>query len=299
MVEGEISLNKETWTAKKKFVEVNGSKMAYVEMGEGDPIIFQHGNPTSSYLWRNIMPEFADMGRCLAVDLIGMGDSDKLPNSGPDRYTFKEQQQYLYGAWEALEVKDNVTFVIHDWGTALGFDWCRQRPGAVKAVAHMEGVVKRISWEEWPDAATDIFRAFRSDAGEDLVLEKNVFVEGVLPSSIMRDLEEEEMGAYRAPFVNAGEDRRPTLTWPRQIPLGDEPIDVCEIVDAYGAYMKDADMPKLFIAGDPGMIMNGSPGEFARSWKNSSEATVKGLLFLQEDSPDEIAAAIKDWLAGI
>ena len=292
-------MNKEVWAAKKRFVEVNGSKMAYVEIGAGDPIIFQHGNPTSSYLWRNIMPHFADMGRCIAVDLIGMGDSDKLPNSGPDRYTFKEQQRYLYGAWDALGVKDMVTFVIHDWGTALGFDWCRQHPGAVKAVAHMEGVVKRISWEEWPDAATDIFRAFRSDAGEDLVLEKNVFVEGVLPSSIIRDLEEEEMDAYRAPFANAGEDRRPTLTWPRQIPLGDEPIDVCETVDAYGAYMKDVDIPKLFISGNPGMIMNGSPGEFARSWKNSSDATVKGLHFLQEDSPEEIAAAIKDWLAGI
>lgn len=292
-------MNLATWRAKKKTVEVLGSKMTYVEMGEGDPIIFQHGNPTSSYLWRNIMPQFEGMGRCIAVDLIGMGDSDKLPNSGPDRYTFKEHQQYLYGAWEALGVKDNVTLVIHDWGSALGFDWARQNPGAVKAVAHMEGVVKRISWEEWPEAATEIFRTFRSPAGEDVVLDKNVFVEGVLPNSIMRDLSDEEMEVYRAPFANAGEDRRPTLTWPRQIPLGDEPEDVCATVDAYGQYMKDADMPKLFIAGDPGMIMNGSQGEFARSWKNTSNAKVKGLHFLQEDSPDEIASAIKDWLATI
>ena len=289
-------MNIEQWRAKKKTVEVNGSKMAYVEMGEGDPIIFQHGNPTSSYLWRNIMPQFEQLGRCIAVDLIGMGDSDKLDNSGPDRYTFKEQQQYLYGAWEALGVTNNVTFVIHDWGTALGFDWCRQHPGAVKGVAHMEGVVKRIAWEEWPDAATDIFRAFRSPAGEDVILDKNVFIEGVLPNSIMRELSDEEMDAYRAPFTKPGEDRRPTLTWPRQIPLGDEPEDVCQTVDAYGAFMKDADFPKLFIAGDPGMIMNGSMGEFARSWKNTSEATVKGLHFLQEDSPDEIAAAVKAWM---
>jgi haloalkane dehalogenase len=292
-------MDKKLWSAKKKKIEVDGHKMAYVEMGAGDPIIFQHGNPTSSYLWRNIMPQLADLGRCIAVDLIGMGDSDKLPNSGPDRYTLKEHQSFLYGAWDALGVKNNVTFVIHDWGTALGFDWCRQHPNAVKGVAHMEGVVKRIPWADWPAAATEIFRAFRSPAGEDVVLNKNVFIEGVLPNSIIRKLTAEEMDAYRAPFVNAGEDRRPTLTWPRQIPLGDEPEDVCQTVDAYGAYMKDADMPKLFIAGNPGMIMNGPAAEFARSWKNTSEATVKGLHFLQEDSPDEIAAAVKAWMKGI
>lgn len=292
-------MKKEIWSAQKKYLDVNGAKMAYVEMGEGDPIIFQHGNPTSSYLWRNIMPQLADVGRCLAVDLIGMGDSDKLPNSGPDRYTFKEHQQYLYAAWDALGVKENVTFVIHDWGTALGFDWCRQHPGAVKGVAHMEGVVKRLAWEEWPEAATEIFRTFRSAAGEKVILEKNIFVEGVLPNSILRKLSEDEMDAYRAPFANAGEDRRPTLTWPRQIPLGDEPSDVCATVDAYGAYMKDADFSKLFIAGDPGMIMNGGPADYARSWKNTAEATVKGLHFLQEDSPDEIAGAVKSWMATI
>ncbi len=291
-------MNIENWREKKKTVEVKGRKMAYVEMGTGDPIVFQHGNPTSSYLWRNIMPQLADLGRCLAVDLIGMGDSDKLPDSGPDRYTFKEHQQYLYSAWEALGVQKNVTFVIHDWGSALGFDWCRQHPGAVKGVAHMEAVVQRLDWKEWPEAATEIFRAFRSPEGEESVLQKNVFIEVVLPSSIIRQLTDDEMNAYRAPFVNKGEDRRPTLTWPRQIPLGGEPVDVCETVDAYGAYMKDADFPKLFIVGDPGMIMNGSPGAFARSWKNTSEATVKGLHFLQEDSPDEIAAAVKSWLQG-
>jgi haloalkane dehalogenase len=292
-------VDQQLWRDKKKTVEVNGRNMAYVEMGQGDPIIFQHGNPTSSYLWRNIMPQLSDLGRCIAVDLIGMGDSDKLPNSGPDRYTLKEHQEYLYGAWDALGIKDNVTFVIHDWGTALGFDWCRQHPGAVKGVAHMEGIVKRVPWDDWPEAATDVFRTFRSPAGEEVVLEKNIFVEGVLPSSVIRKMSDEEMDAYRAPFINPGEDRRPTLTWPRQIPLGDEPNDVCETVDAYGAYMKDADMPKLFIAGDPGMIMNGATGEFARSWKNTSETTVKGLHFLQEDSPEEIAAAVKSWLQGI
>ncbi len=292
-------MKKESWSAQKKYLDVGGHKMAYIEMGEGDPIIFQHGNPTSSYLWRNIMPELADVGRCIAVDLIGMGDSDKLPNSGPDRYTFKEHQEYLYAAWDSLGIDNNVTFVIHDWGTALGFDWCRQHPGAVKGVAHMEGVVKRLTWDEWPDAATDIFRAFRSETGEKVVLEKNVFVEGVLPNSILRKLTDDEMDAYRAPFATAGEDRRPTLTWPRQIPLGGEPPDVCAMVDAYAAFMKDADFPKLFIAGDPGMIMNGAPAESARGWKNTSEATVKGLHFLQEDSPHEIAVAVRSWLMAI
>jgi haloalkane dehalogenase len=292
-------MNVNTWREKEQTVDVDGSKMAYVEMGEGDPIIFQHGNPTSSYLWRNIMPKLTAFGRCIAVDLIGMGDSDKLANSGPDRYTFEEQRRYLHGAWEALGVTHNVTFVIHDWGTALGFDWCRRHPDAAKAVCHMEGIVQRLSWEQWPDTATEIFEAMRSDAGEEIILQKNLFIEGILPNSIVHKLSDEEMEAYRAPFLNAGEDRRPTLTWPRQIPLAGEPADVCETVDAYGAYMKDAEMPKLFIAGDPGMIMNGAPGEFARSWKNTSMATVKGLHFLQEDSPDAIAAAIADWFGRI
>lgn len=289
-------MNITDWRAKKKTVNVNGHKMAYVEMGTGNPIVFQHGNPTSSYLWRNIMPRLSAFGRCIAIDLIGMGDSDKLTNPGPNHYTFNEHRHYWDGALAALGVERNVTFVIHDWGTALGFDWCRHHPGAVDAVCHMEGVVQRLTWEEWPAAATDIFHVFRSPAGEEAVLINNVFIEGVLPRAILRKLTNEEMDAYRAPFLNAGEDRRPTLTWPRQIPLANEPIDVCETVDAYGAYMKDAEFPKLFIAGDPGMIMNGSAGAFARSWKNQEVVTVQGLHFLQEDSPVEIAEAISAWL---
>ena len=265
-------------------------------MGIGDPIVFQHGNPTSSYLWRNILPKLSQFGRCIAVDLIGMGDSDKLPNSGSDRYTFVEHRQYWDGALYALGIRKNVTFVIHDWGTALGFDWCRRNPGAVKAVCHMEGIVQRLTWEEWPAEATEIFHVFRSSAGEEAVLKNNVFVEGVLPSAILRKLMPEEMDAYRAPFLNPGEDRRPMLTWPRQIPLAGEPRDVCEIVDAYGAFMKDAPFPKLMIAGEPGMIMNGSAGSFARTWKNQEFATVRGLHFLQEDSPQEIVDAVANWL---
>ncbi|MGE3597018.1 MAG: haloalkane dehalogenase [Dehalococcoidia bacterium] len=289
-------MNIEDWWANKKFVSVEGRQMAYVEMGTGRPIVFQHGNPTSSYLWRNILPKLSQFGRCIAVDLIGMGDSDKLPDSGSDRYTFVEHRRYWDGALAALGVRDNVTFVIHDWGTALGFDWCRRNPCAVKAVCHMEGIVQRLTWAEWPAEATEIFHVFRSPAGEEAVLKNNVFVEGVLPSATLRKLTDEEMDAYRAPFLNPGEDRRPMLTWPRQIPLADEPREVCEIVDAYGAFMKDAPFPKLMIAGEPGMIMNGSAGVFARSWANQEVVTVKGLHYLQEDSPQQIVDAIASWL---
>lgn len=287
------------WSEQKKSVTVDGSRMAYVEMGQGRPIVFQHGNPTSSYLWRNIMPQLEDLGRCLAIDLIGMGDSDKLPDSGPERYTFKEHRHYWDGALDALGVNEDVVLVIHDWGSALGFDWTRRHPQAVAGVCYMEGIVKRLSWSDWPTSAVDIFRTFRSPAGEEVVLQKNIFVENVLPAAILRDLNDEEMAAYRAPFLKPGEDRRPTLTWPRQIPLADEPPEVCEIVDAYGAFMKDSDIPKLFIQADPGMIMNGAPGDFAATWKNQTEAKVKGLHFMQEDSPDEIAAAIRSWLQSI
>lgn len=292
-------MNISTWRAKKKFVTVEGRKMAYIEMGSGNPIVFQHGNPTSSYLWRNILPKLSTFGRCIALDLIGMGDSDKLPDSGPTRYTLAEHRRFFDGALAALGVREHVTLVIHDWGSSLGFDWCRRHPGAVEGVCYMEGIVKRLTWEEFPAAATEIFHVFRSPAGEEAVLQNNVFVEAVLPGAILRKLTDEEMNAYRAPFLNPGEDRRPMLTWPRQIPLADEPVEVCENVDAYGAYMKDAPFPKLMIAGDPGMIMNGSPGTFARTWKNQEIVTVPGLHFLQEDSPDEIAAAITAWLTKI
>lgn len=285
-----------SWSEQKKFVRVDGRRLAYVEMGSGRPIIFQHGNPTSSYLWRNILPKLTDFGHCIAIDLIGMGDSDKLSDSGPSRYTFAEHSHYLDGAFAALGVESDIVFVLHDWGSALGFDWMRRHPRAVAGVAHMEGIVKPLRWDEWPASATEIFRAFRSEAGEDLVLNKNVFVENVLPKSILRPLSDEEMAVYRAPFLRAGEDRRPTLSWPRQIPLGNQPADVCALVEAYGAYLKRASMPKLFISAKPGMIMNDAPAAVARSWPNTTEVEVKGLHFIQEDSPDEIATALRLWL---
>ena len=285
-----------SWSEHKKFVNVDGRRLAYVEMGSGRPMVFQHGNPTSSYLWRNILPQLADLGRCIAIDLIGMGDSDKLPDSGPLRYTFAEHSHYLDGAFAALGLERDIVFVLHDWGSALGFDWMRRHPQGAAGVAHMEGIVKPLSWAEWPAAATDIFKTFRSPAGDEVVLNKNVFVENVLPRSMLRKLSDEEMDAYRAPFRNPGEDRRPTLSWPRQIPLANQPADVCARVEAYSAYLKRATLPKLFISATPGMIMNGAPADVARSFPNTVEVNVKGLHFIQEDSPDEIAAALRAWI---
>jgi len=280
----------------KKFVEVAGRRLAYVEMGEGDPIVFQHGNPTSSYLWRNIMPALAEHGRCIAVDLIGMGDSDKLEDSGPDRYRYTEHRDYLFAAWEALGIADNVTFVVHDWGSALGFDWACQRADQVKGIAYMEGIVRPVTWDAWPDAATDIFKAFRSDAGEQMILEKNLFVERVLPGSVIRELGDDEMDVYRRPFSRAGEDRRPTLSWPRQIPIDGQPEDVHDIVAAYAQWLTTSPIPKLFINAEPGAILTGPQREFCRAFPNQTEVSVAGIHFIQEDSAAEIAVALSEWI---
>ncbi len=279
----------------KKEVIVKGKTMSYVEMGEGDPIIFQHGNPTSSYLWRNVMPHLQDQGRCIAIDLIGMGDSDKLENPDASSYTFVQHREYLDGALEALGIESDVTLVIHDWGSALGFDWANRHRDAVKGIAYMEGIVRPVSWDEWPEAARGVFQGFRSSAGEEMVLDKNTFVERVLPGSILRDLSEEEMAVYRRPFQNSGEDRRPTLTWPRQIPIDGTPADVVEIVQAYADWLTEADLPKLFVNAEPGAILIGAQREFCRSWPNQTEVTVSGNHFLQEDSPHEIGKAIAAW----
>ena len=283
----------------KKEIIVKGKTMSYVQMGEGAPIIFQHGNPTSSYLWRNVMPHLQDQGRCIAIDLIGMGDSDKLDNPDASSYTFVQHREYLDGALEALGVESDVTLVIHDWGSALGFDWANRHRDAVKGIAYMEGIVRPVSWDEWPEAARGVFQGFRSTAGEDMVLDKNTFVERVLPGSILRDLSEEEMEVYRRPFQNSGEDRRPTLTWPRQIPIDGTPADVVEIVQAYADWLTEADVPKLFINADPGAILIGAQREFCRSWPNQTEVKVSGNHFLQEDSPHEIGKAIAAWRKAI
>ncbi|MEC7592020.1 MAG: haloalkane dehalogenase [Pseudomonadota bacterium] len=283
----------------KKHLTVMGKSMAYCEMGEGDPILFLHGNPTSSYLWRNIMPFAPDLGRCLAPDLIGMGDSDKLDNPGPESYRFVEHRAYLDAWIEAVGVTDNVTLVIHDWGSALGFDWARRNADRVKAIAYMEGIVRPVLWEEWNQQSRPVFEGFRSEAGEAMVLRKNVFVEKVLPGSVLRGLTEAEMTVYRRPFLTPGEDRRPTLSWPRQIPLAGEPREVVDIVQEYADWMATNDLPKLFVNAEPGAILVGAQREFCRGWKNQTEVTVRGSHFIQEDSPTEIGEALHAWLSAL
>jgi haloalkane dehalogenase len=284
----------------KRRATVNGLEMAYVEVGEGDPIVFLHGNPTSSYLWRNVLPPVERLGRCIAPDLIGMGDSQKLPHSGPDAYRFVEHREMLDALLAQLGVTSNVTLVLHDWGSALGFDWANRHRDAVRAIAYMEAIVQPIeSWDDWPEAARRIFQGFRSPAGEEMVLEKNVFVEAVLPGSVLRKLEDDEMEAYRAPFREPGEGRRPTLTWPRQIPIAGEPADVVEIVRSYGDWLATSDIPKLFVNAEPGAILTGRQREFCRGWPRQREVTVAGSHFIQEDSGPEIGRAVADWLVAL
>jgi haloalkane dehalogenase len=279
----------------KKTAEVRGKQMAYIEVGQGDPIVFLHGNPTSSYLWRNVIPHLESQGRCIAPDLIGMGDSQKLDDVGPGSYRFVEHREYLDALLEQLGVQERVTLVIHDWGSALGFDWANRHREAVRGIAYMEAIVKPLTWDEWPKAAKQPFQGFRSPAGEKLILEQNLFIEQVLPTSILRKLEDAEMEAYRAPFREPGEDRRPTLTWPRQIPIEGEPEDVLAIVEDYGRWLSESPVPKLFIDAEPGAILRGAAREFCRSWPNTTEVKVKGIHFVQEDSPDEIGRAISEW----
>ena len=281
---------------ERQKVEVHGLNMAYVERGEGDPIVFVHGNPTSSYLWRNVLPHAESKGRCIALDLIGMGDSDKLPESGPESYTFAEHSRYFDAALEALDVRDNVTLVVHDWGSALGFDWAHRHPQAVAGLCYMEALVRPLSWAEWPPDARGVFQGFRSPAGEEMVLEKNIFVERVLPGSVLRTLTEEEMVEYRKPFLTAGESRRPTLTWPRQIPIDGEPPDVAETIAAYADWLASSPVPKLFVNAEPGAILTGAQRDFCRTWPNQTEVTVRGSHFIQEDSPHEIGTALASWL---
>jgi haloalkane dehalogenase len=289
--------DKESYVKKK--ANIFGYNMSYVDEGTGDPIIFLHGNPTSSYLWRNIIPHLNGLGRCVAPDLIGMGDSDKLSHSDPDAYSFVEHRKYLDALLEGIGVTDNVIFVIHDWGSALGFDWAFRHPDKVKGIVYMEALLFHYDWSDWPEDARKIFQGFRSPAGEKMILEKNYFVELVLPNSVIRKLTPSEMEAYRRPFRNPGEDRRPTLSWPRQIPIEGEPESVVEIVESYGKWLSESTLPKLFINADPGSILTGRARDFCRTWHNQKEVTVKGIHFIQEDSPDEIGQAIAKFVKGI
>ena len=283
---------------QKQRRRVLGSEMAYVDVGEGDPIVLLHGNPTSSYLWRNVLPHLQSRGRCIAPDLIGMGDSDKLPDSSPGSYRFVEHRRYLNALLEALNVRERVTFVIHDWGSALGFDWANHHREAVKGIAYMEAIVRPQSWDHWDNAnMRPALKALRSEAGEAMVLEDNFFIEQILPKAILRTLSVEETAEYRRPFAEPGEGRRPTLTWVRQLPIEGEPADVAEIVAAYAEWLATSKVPKLFVKAEPGLLIaSGANLNFARGLPAQTEVTVAGVHYLQEDSPDEIGRAIADWI---
>lgn len=287
------------WAARKQMTDVLGHTMAHVDEGAGQPILFLHGNPTSSYLWRDVMAAMSGAGRLIAPDLIGCGDSGKLPDSGPDRYTIAEHAKYLDAWIEAVIPQGKITLVIHDWGGALGFNWARRHPERVAGIAYMETIVRPMDMAtEWPEPVRDLFGALRSPAGENMILEKNVFVERILPGSILRDLTEAEMNEYRRPFYEPGEGRRPTLTFPRQIPLSGEPADVVEMAQAYHDWLLNADCPKLFVNAEPGAILIGPMRDSARAFPNQAEVTVKGSHFIQEDSGTEIGQAIAGWLRG-
>jgi len=277
----------------KKFLMVDGVQLAYMEQGAGEPILFLHGNPTSSYLWRHIMGPLSGRYRCIAPDLVGMGDSQKLAGQDPDRYAFAVQQRYLDGFLEALKFDQPVILVVHDWGSALGFEWARRFPERVRAIVYMEAIVGVSRWDALPERAQTFFRALRSPLGEHLILQENAFVEGLLPSSILRTLTDEEQAEYRRPFREPGEGRRVTLSWPRQLPIEGEPREICDVVERYAAFLAVSPIPKLFIDAEPGALLVGELRSVCRRWPSQTHVTVKGIHYIQEDSPAEITAAIR------
>jgi haloalkane dehalogenase len=278
---------------ERRRIPVIDTEMAYVETGNGNPVVFLHGNPTSSFLWRNVVPHVQGVGRCLAPDLVGMGQSGTSPSGS---YRFTDHARYLDAWFEALELREHVTLVVHDWGSALGFDWARRHPERVSGLVYMEAIVRPLTWADWPENARKIFQGMRSPAGEELVLQKNVFVERILPGSVLRTMSSAEMDIYRAPYLNPGESRRPTLQWPREIPIDGEPADVVAMVEQYAAWLAQAPVPKLFVNAEPGSILVGAQREFCRTWPNQDEVTVKGVHFIQEDSPLEIGQAIRTFV---
>jgi haloalkane dehalogenase len=278
----------------RRTLGVLDSEISYVDTGRGDPIVFLHGNPTSSYLWRNVIPHVARLGRCLAPDLVGMGRSGKSPR---EAYRFVDHAAYLDAWFESLELTRNVTLVVHDWGSALGFHRALRYPGQIRAIAYMEALALPLRWDDFGEAAP-LFQALRSDQGERMVLDDNFFVERILPGNVVRKLGEEEMIAYRMPYLER-QARLPTLVWPRQIPVEGEPADVAAIVERCGKWLAQSDLPKLLVLSEPGAIMRGRTRDFCRSWPNQREVTVKGAHFLQEDSPDQIGAALAGFVKSL
>ena len=283
----------------KNYKEILGKKMAYLDSGEGQSIVFLHGNPASSFLWRNITPSVEGLGRIVVPDLIGMGDSEKLEGEDNPDYKYHGQYKYLSSLLDSLDLGNEINLVIHDWGSAMGFQYARENPDRIKSITFMEAIVMPLTWDQWPENARNIFQLMRSEAGEEIVLEKNVFVERILLNDSASGFSEEEKNEYIRPFKNPGEDRRPTLTWPRQIPIEGEPEAVVDEVIKNGEFHKNSDIAKLFINADPGSILIGEQREFVRSWKNLKEVSVKGNHFIQEHSPNEIGSALKEFLESL
>ncbi|MEZ2440259.1 haloalkane dehalogenase [Chitinophaga sp. RCC_12] len=274
---------------QKQFQSINGFKMAYYETGKGDPIIFLHGNPTSSFIWRNIIPYVEGLGRCIAPDLMGMGDSDKFSDSAS--YTLAQNQQYVDALLDILNVRKNVVFVGHDWGAQLAFDWVWRHSEAVRGIVHMEAVVAPRTWKEM----LPLFKDLRSEKGEEMVLQQNLFIELILPESILRPITVAELDEYRRPFTSPGEARRAMLSWVRQLPINGEPANVEKIIEDNDAYLSKSTIPKLFIEAIPGTLSQ-EEKEICSKWPNETHITVTGHHHLQEDSPEQIGEAIAKWL---
>ena len=272
----------------RRRVAVGDTDISFVDVGRGRPVVFLHGNPTSSYLWRNVIPHALPHWRCLAPDLVGMGRSGKSPTNA---YRFADHAKYLDEWFTKLDLTEDVTLVLHDWGSALGFDWACRHPKAVRAIVYMEAIVQPRRWADFPPGRDELFRAFRSARGEQLILHENAFIERLLPSSIQRALTQEEMDAYRAPFRDP-DARLPMLVWPRELPIDGEPAGVVEVVDDYGRWLARSPIPKLFIAGDPGALLIGRARAFCASWPCQQTVTVPGIHYLQEDAPREIGTAL-------
>lgn len=282
----------------KRFADSYGARMAYFETGAGAPIVFLHGNPTSSYLWRNVIPYVADLGRCIAPDLIGMGDSDKLSPSGPGVYSFFEHNRRLAALLDAIGVEDQVTLVVHDWGGSLGFQWAMTNAHRVKAIAFMETFVVSQNDQNTPAQALDFFRRYRTAEAEREVLEDNQFVERVLLGQFPA-MAEADKSAYRRPFLEPGESRRPTLEWPQQVPINGEPADVHDAVVAHLDWISQSPQPKLFIRGEPGALIAWGRERVCRAWPNLTEHAVPGRHFLPEEAPDLIGTHLRAWLSAL
>jgi len=290
----EQSVIHNTNSHQRKSVKVLDSEISYVDTGEGDPIVFLHGNPTSSYLWRNIIPYLSPYGRCLAPDLVGMGQSGKSPSQ---TYRFIHHVHYMDEWFKALNLK-NIILVLHDWGSAIGFYWAYRHPEQIKGIAYMEAIVQPRQWNDFPNGRDAIFRALRSEKGEEMIFDHNFFVETILQKSIIRKLTDEEMNEYRKPFQTR-KSRLPTLVFPRELPIEGEPADVTAIVNEYADWLSKSSLPKLLISAQPGALLTGGSLEFCRNWPNQKEVTVKGIHYIQEDSPSEIGIALKEFVLAL